>query len=74
MIDLRLSNQQAYDLHDLLRYVCRQGKLGPEEPLEQVRKKLLERGADVLCEVCGERPAERNQRCQKCEMRKRRAS
>lgn len=74
MIELPLSNKQAYALYDLLRFACRQGKLSPDEPLEQVRQKLRKLGADAMCEVCGERPAERNQRCQRCNMRERRAS
>ena len=74
MIDLPLSNKQAYALYDVLRYVCQQGKLSPEEPLEQVRVKLRKLGAEAMCQECCERPAERNQRCQRCEMRRRRAS
>lgn len=74
MIDLPLSNKQAFALYDYIRFGCQQGKLGPEEPLEQIRRKLLKLGADALCELCGERPAERNQRCQRCNMRERRSA
>lgn len=75
MIQLPLSNQEAVDLHNLLAYVCHPRRVDEDSAaLVRVLRKLKRHTPDVLCEDCGERPAERNKRCQKCEMRRRRAS
>lgn len=66
MIDLRLTNQQAFALCDLVRFACQQGHLKPEEPLAQIWKKLKEHEETVVCPWCGERPATRKGLCRAC--------
>lgn len=73
MIQLPLSNQEAIDLHNLLAYVCHPRRVEEGSSLERVFRKLKRHTDDVLCEDCGERPAEREGRCQRCNMRRRRA-
>lgn len=72
MIDLRLTNQQAFDLYDLLRFACQFGKVERGSGLDEVRMKLRDQADDIICPHCGEKPIRRKGLCASCAMQVRR--
>lgn len=68
MIDLPLTNQQAFDLRDHLRSASQWGKLRPGDSLYDIWKRL-DALDEILCKVCVERPAEKAGKCNRCYMR-----
>lgn len=72
MIDVKMTNREAFELYDLLRFACQFGKAQRGSPLDNLRLKLRERADEIVCPRCGEKPITRKGFCAACAMAVRR--